>query len=87
MDRANRLRTSVSDTTPVSRPDRWAPGNAAAGTEEKLWPGRGDCWGADTAPGVGTSTVDEVRGDISGGPPGVGADADAGVAPLPLELD
>ena len=30
---ANRFKTSVSETTPVSRPDKWAPGIAAAGTD------------------------------------------------------
>jgi len=33
---------SVKDTTPVRRPDRPAPGNAAAGTEVKVWLGSGD---------------------------------------------
>lgn len=30
---ANRFRISVSEMTPVRRPERWAPGIAAAGTE------------------------------------------------------
>lgn len=67
VDRANRLRMSVRDTTPVSRPDRWAPGNAAAGTDGKLWPGNGDDGGPEAAPGAETKTVDEARGEISVG--------------------
>ena len=44
LDLANKLRTSVKETTPVSRPDRLAPGSAAAGTDAEN-PGlaRGDC--------------------------------------------
>src|SRR5690242_19237169 len=47
-DLAKRLSMSDSDTTPVRRPERWAPGSAAAGTEEEKAPptptaaGRGD---------------------------------------------
>ncbi|KAK5625486.1 hypothetical protein RRF57_001202 [Xylaria bambusicola] len=33
VDLANKLRMSVSVTTPVRRPERWEPGNADPGTD------------------------------------------------------
>lgn len=61
-DLAKRFRMSVRDTTPVKRPDTWAPGIAAAGGDEKLWlVARGEC-GADSPPEVGTSTVGVEQG-------------------------
>lgn len=55
---ANMLRISVNETTPVSLPDRCAPGIAAAGTEAgKPGDGRGDC-GAEVLPGAGRMTVE-----------------------------
>jgi len=55
-DLANRLRISVSDTTPVRRPDRCAPGRAAAGTAALAGMGKGDC-GPDPVLDAGISTV------------------------------
>ncbi len=50
LERANKLRISVSETTPVNRPERWAPGRAAAGTaDENPGLGSGDC-GTDVVP-------------------------------------
>jgi hypothetical protein len=59
-DLANIFRMSVSDTTPLKRPERWAPGNEAAGTEVNTAPGTGDC-GFELDPG-GTITVGARRG-------------------------
>src|SRR5512140_2493890 len=56
LDFANRLRMSVRDTTPVRRPERRAPGSVEAGTDDRLWPGRGDC-GPDEVVDVGIITV------------------------------
>lgn len=50
---ANKLRISVSDTTPVNRPDNLAPGNAAAGTEA----GSGLCGPVEMAVPDGTTTL------------------------------
>lgn len=58
---------SVNDITPVRRPERWAPGIAAAGTEEdgekvEVDIGRGD-GGADDWLELGVITVAEKTGD------------------------
>lgn len=68
LDRANKLRMSVSDITPVSLPDRCAPGSAAAGTEDD-----GEKMGVDKGRGEGGAddwllsplvmTVAETDGD------------------------
>jgi len=78
LDRANRFRMSVNDTTPVSRPDRLAPGIAAAETEGTAlnpWPcvgSMGDC-GVDstvvpepTPLGLGTRMVAGCTGSSDG---------------------
>lgn len=61
VDLANMLRISVSEITPVKRPERCAPGSAEAGTEWVIGGGKGsgDC-GAE--PGPGTITVGASRG-------------------------
>lgn len=64
---------SVSETTPVSRPDRCAPGRAEAGTDVNpgtllpLPPGTGigECGPAVAAVAVGVRTVDSRRGCVS----------------------
>lgn len=58
------MRISDRDTTPVSRPDTWAPGKDAAGTDEKPWPGSGDACGPEPVPADGMRMV-EVLGEIS----------------------
>lgn len=60
-DLANVFRISVSETTPVRRPERLAPGITAAGTEVKLavtpdGNGNGDC-GAEPVLAVGIRIV------------------------------
>lgn len=64
-DRANKLRMSVRETTPVRRPDIWAPGSADAGTLCCVvpWRGTGD-GGVEPVPG--TITVLLLVGDKSG---------------------
>lgn len=71
-DFANMFRMSVSEMTPVRRPERWAPGMAAAGTTLCTWVGRGDC---GTEPEPGTSTVEVVGANK--GVAGADGDGDA----------
>lgn len=59
LDFAKRFKISVSDTTPVRRPERCAPGSAAAGTDEEK-PGLGSGEG-------GTDVDPEVGGTITVG--------------------
>lgn len=65
-DLAKRFRMSVSDITPVRRPDRCAPGIAAAGTEEDekmgVESGRGD-GGAEDGLELAVMTVADMGGD------------------------
>lgn len=61
---ANKLRMSVSVTTPVRRPERWEPGRADAGTD-----GEGICGPAaagcdDEGAELGTNTVGAIEGVV-----------------------
>lgn len=70
LDRANRFKISVSEITPVSFPDRCAPGSAAAGTEddgEKTAVGSGSGLGGAEdwfAPPAGVAVVAETDGEL-----------------------
>lgn len=64
-DLANRLRMSVSDTTPDSRPDRCAPGSAEEAMEPNVAPGVGEC-GAEFDPGTATGGAGAGDGAFGG---------------------
>ncbi len=69
VDLAKRFRTSVRETTPVKRPERCAPGSAAAGTEDaKPGLGSGDC-GTEFVPDVGGMRTVGVMPPVPVAPP------------------
>lgn len=68
LDRAKRFKMSVSEITPVSLPDRCAPGSAAAGTEDEaekmgVESGKGDGGAEDCMFCPLVNTVADTDGD------------------------